>query len=128
MKFRKMDTAGILLSCFAEDPKQYRGLIISQLDKNTLGITLGQTSSEVELPPSPECEILVEKQGFVYQVSLNGEKVLENVESAASEYDGNLYLGCSLNEKGVPFRFSEVKILQLDIEEKQQNTEEKDFS
>ena len=60
----------------------------------------------------------VEKNEFIYTVYMNGEKVLENVESGCPEYDGTLYLGCALNENGVPFRFSEAKILQLSISEK----------
>ena len=118
VKFRKMETGGILLSCFAEDPSQYRGLIISQLDDMTLSLTLGETAQEIELLPQPENELMVEKNEFIYTVYMNGEKVLENVESGCPEYDGTLYLGCALNENGVPFRFSEAKILQLSISEK----------
>lgn len=115
MKFRKTEQGGILASCFAEDPNQYRGLIISQMDENTLNLTLGQTSQEIELPPQPEHEIVIQKQEFSYTVYLNGEKVLENVESKAPEYDGTLYLGCQIDKKGIPFRFSRAKIQELSV-------------
>ena len=118
IKFRKMETGGIILSCFAEDPKQYRGLLISQQDRSTLSLTLGQTAKELELPPQPENEIRIEKQGISYTVYLNNEKVLEDVESGCPEYDGTLCLGCELNEKGEAFRFSETKIMQLSISER----------
>lgn len=117
MEFRKMETGGIMVSCFAEDPRQYRGLIISQLDKSTLSLTLGQTAREIELPPQPEHVIRVEKQGVTYTVSLNGEPVLESLESKAPEYEGTLYLGCALDEEGIPFRFSKAKILRLNVTE-----------
>ena len=93
-------------------------MIISQLDDMTLSLTLGETAQEIELLPQPENELMVEKNEFIYTVYMNGEKVLENVESGCPEYDGTLYLGCALNENGVPFRFSEAKILQLSISEK----------
>ena len=113
MKFRK-NGAQTLATCFAEEPSCYRGLIISTLDDKTLCLTLGQTGVSVELPPQPEQTLKIVKEGIAYTVYLNGE-VCAQVSSGAPEYDGTLHLGCGVDGKGNPFRFSQAKILECRI-------------
>lgn len=116
LKFRKGDAGGqILAACFAEDPTNYRGLIVNILDESTLSLTLGQTAKEIELPPQPESELEIIKTGYLYTVILNGETVLENVESRAGEYEGTLHLGCAVDIDGNEFRFSKAEILEMTV-------------
>lgn len=121
LKFRKREAGQMLATCFAEDSVNYRGLIINVLDESTLSLTLGQTAKEVELPPQPESELEIIKSGYMYTVILNGEKVLENVESRTSEYDGTLHLGCAVDIDGNEFRFSKAEILEMTVSDVLQN-------
>lgn len=113
MKFRK-NGAQTLATCFAEDSSCYRGLIISTLDDKTLNLTLGQTGLELELPPQPEQELKIVKEGYDYTVYLNGQYA-GSVNSMAPEYDGTLYIGCAVDGQGNPFRFSTAKILEFTV-------------
>lgn len=116
MRFRKTPEGGqMLASCFAEDPKNYRGLIITQLDDNTLNLTLGKISIEAPLPPQPENDLKIVKEGYEYSVFVNGEPVAEHVVCQTSTYDGTLHLGCAVDVNGNPFRFSKAKILQFTV-------------
>lgn len=116
MRFRKTPEGGqMLASCFAEDPKNYRGLMITQLDDNTLNLTLGKISIEAPLPPQPENDLKIVKEGYEYSVFVNGEPVAEHVVCQTSTYDGTLHLGCAVDVNGNPFRFSKAKILQFTV-------------
>ncbi len=113
MTFRKSGT-GHLVTCFAEDPSSYRGLIVSVLDDSTLSLTLGQSALELEMGPRPEQTLKIVKQGSDYTVYLDGE-LAGQVSSDAPEYDGTLLIGCALDGSGKPFRFSTAKILSLTV-------------
>lgn len=113
MTFQKSGT-GTLLSCFAENPSSYRGLIVSVLDDTTLSLTLGQSALELEMSPRPEQSLKIQKQGGTYTVYLNGDLAGE-VTSEAPGYDGNLFIGCAVDGDGTPFRFSQAKILSLTV-------------
>ncbi len=113
MTFRKSG-AGHLVTCFAEDPSSYRGLIVSALDDVTLNLILGQSALELEMGPRPEQTLKIVKQGSDYTVYLNGE-LAGQVSSDAPEYDGTLLIGCAADGSGKPFRFSNAKILSLTV-------------
>ena len=113
LTFRKSGT-GHLVTCFAEDPSSYRGLIISVLDESTLNLTLGQSAMELEIGPRPEHTLKIVKQGSDYTVYLDGE-LAGQVNSDAPEYDGTLLIGCAVDGSGKPFRFSTAKILSLTV-------------
>lgn len=115
MTFRK-NGAQQLITCFAEDPNCYRGLIVSQLDDKTLSVTLGQGNLEFEIPPEPEHTLKIRKDGYDYTVWLDGAKAGE-LTSRAPEYDGTLHIGCAVDGSGKLFRFSEAKILTLSVSE-----------
>lgn len=113
MTFRK-SSAQYLITCFAEDPSSYRGLIVSTPDDKTLSLTLGQTALEIEMPPQPEQVLKIVKRGSAYTIYLNGVLAGE-VTSDAPAYDGTLMVGCGVNADGKRFRFSEAKILNLTV-------------
>lgn len=114
MKFRKNgEGSQTLATCFAENPQNYRGLIITMLDKNTLSLTLGQRNVEVELPPQPEIELDIVKKQYEYTISINNIELSEKVISQAPEYDGELYLGCAIDSQGKPFRYSKAMIMEF---------------
>lgn len=121
MTFRK-NGAQTLVTCFAEDPNSYRGLIISTLDDKTLNLTLGQSAMELEMPPQPEQELKIVKQGSSYTVYLNDEYAGETT-SLCPEYDGTMHIGCAVDGDGNPFRFSLAKILKLTVTDGANNKE-----
>ncbi len=114
MTFRN-NGAQTLATCFAEDPNSYRGLIVSQLDEKTLNLTLGQTAVQLELSPQPEHTLKIEKRKYSYTVWLDDAMAAQNVTSVSPEYDGSLVIGCAIDGKGNPFRFSSAKILSLSV-------------
>lgn len=116
MTFRK-NGAQTLATCFAEEPSCYRGLIISMLDDKTLNLTLGQTGMELELPPQPEHTLKIVKEDRHYTVYLNGV-LAGQTDSNAPAYDGTLHIGCAVDGKGKPFRFSKAKILAFAVTDK----------
>lgn len=113
MTFQKSGT-GHLVTCFAEDPSSYRGLIVSVLDEGTLNLTLGQSAMELEMGPRPEHTLKIVKQGSDYTVYLDGA-LAGQVSSDAPEYDGTLLIGCAVDASGKLFRFSNAKILSLTV-------------
>lgn len=121
MTFRK-NGAQTLVTCFAEDPNSYRGLIISTLDDKTLNLTLGQSAMELEMPPQPEQNLKIVKRGSSYVVYLNDEYA-EETTSLCPEYDGTMHIGCAVDGDGNPFRFSQAKILKLTVTDGANNKE-----
>ena len=113
MTFRKSGP-GHLVTCFAEDPSSYRGLIVTALDDTTLSLTLGQAALELTLGPRPEQTLKITKQAGDYAVWLNGEPAGQ-LHSDAPAYDGTLLIGCAADGSGKPFRFSHAKILSLTV-------------
>ena len=113
MTFRKSGP-GHLVTCFAEDPNSYRGLIVTALDDTTLSLTLGQAALELTLGPRPEQTLKITKQAGDYAVWLNGEPAGQ-LHSDAPAYDGTLLIGCAADGSGKPFRFSNAKILSLTV-------------
>lgn len=108
---------GHLLTCFAENPASYRGLIVTVADDTTLNLTLGQSAMEVEMGPRPEHTLKIVKQGSDYTVYLDGE-LAGQVTSEAPTYDGTLLVGCAVDGDGNLFRFSTAKILSLTVTDK----------
>jgi hypothetical protein len=103
---------GTVLSCFAEDPADYRGLLVRQPDAGTLAVTVGQSYTELSLPSGPMVTLTIAKQGFDYTFYLNGSAA-GTATSRCRHYDGPLLLGCERTLSGEPFRFSRAKIRRL---------------
>ena len=106
---------GMLVSCFAESPNAYRGLLVDLMNEATVCVTIGSTARTIELSSDPVQTLEIVKEGYVYTVSLNGEPVVEPTESRARAYDGVLYIGCQAQTNGAPFGFSKVNVLDLRV-------------
>lgn len=111
-----MDSAirGAVLSCFAEDPNNYRGLLIRQTDDRIFCITTGQSFNEVTVPPGQKAAFTVVKSEYRYTIYVNGEQAA-SVESRCAAYNGPLLLGCERRLNGKSFRFSNVKVRALSV-------------
>lgn len=111
------NTRGTALSCFAEDPADYRGLLVRHVDKNTYSLILGTVYRTVSVELNRVVVLDIVKQAFSYTVYLNGEKQIE-AESRCKLWDGTLLVCAERMLNGTPFRFSTQKIRQLTISEK----------
>ena len=110
------DGYGSALSCFAEDPTNYRGLLVRQVDKTTYGLTLG--SSYVSITVGTDRVIVMDilKEHYHYSVYVNGVKQAET-DGICKSWDGTLLVASERMLNGTPFRFSTQKIRSLEITE-----------
>lgn len=116
MTFRSDEGAlGMLASCFAEVPGSYRGLLVNLREPTVLSLALGAEGRSVALEPGREQTLKIVKDGFTYTVYLNGEMVIDRLESWTAAYDGTLYIGCQAAADGSRFGYSDVQILELAI-------------
>lgn len=83
----------MFLSCFDENAKNYRGLLIRQLDNAQINIVFGQNVG-VTVPGEfdREMHIAIVKDGASYRIYADGLLVAE-AESPADSYDGTLLIG-----------------------------------
>ncbi|MBQ6343127.1 MAG: hypothetical protein IJI41_08405 [Anaerolineaceae bacterium] len=109
-------TSGTALSCFAEDPNDYRGLLIRQINSESFGITLGNTYHTVPINNAQHLVLDIVKESYSYILYANGEKIAE-AESRTKSWDGPLFVGAERLLNGEPFRFSTQKIRQLTVSE-----------
>ena len=110
---RDSRSTGVLASCFAEEPGEYRGLLVNLIDEKTLSLTLGQTARTVALSSGQEITLQIRKKGYAYTVTLDGETVIEHMESRARAYGGTLHIGCQTRADGSPFGFSRGRVIRL---------------
>jgi len=120
---RSDTNTGSVISCFAEDTENYRGLLVRQTDAYTFDFTLGQQFTELTVPPDRKLGITIVKDKDSYSVYING-KLQNTVKSHCASYDGKLYLGCERSSIGEPFRFSTVNICSLTASGTALNAEE----
>ena len=120
---RSDTNVGSVISCFAEDTENYRGLLVRQTDAYTFDFTLGQQFVELTVPPDRKLGITIVKDKDTYSIYLNGI-LQKTVKSHCASYDGKLYLGCERSSIGEPFRFSNVNIRSLTSSGTALNTEE----
>ena len=107
---------GTALSCFAEDPESYRGLLVRRLESGRYGLTLGTGYCTVETGISRTIVLDILKEGYHYRVYVNGEKQAD-LESRCRAWEGTLAAGAEKKTDGTPFRFSLQKIRELRITE-----------
>ena len=107
---------GSALSCFAEDPGNYRGLLVRQVDKTTYGITMGSAYGSVTVGSDRVIVMDILKDQYQYRVYINGVKQIE-MEGFSKSWDGTLVVGAEKMLNGTPFRFSTQKVRKLDISE-----------
>ena len=105
---------GTALSCFAEDPANYRGLLVRQIDETNYNLTLGSAITNLTVGWDPVVIIDILKQEYHYTVYMNGEKKFET-DAATKSWDGNLIIGAERLLNGSFFRYSNQKVRKLEI-------------
>lgn len=111
---RKDDNRGAVLSCYADEPPSYRGLLVMQTDRYTFNFVLGTAFYSLTVPPDGLFGIGVVKDGNHYRLYLDGEMVFEG-DSFSSKHDGYLYLGGQMMQSGKVNNCSSVLIRALEI-------------
>ena len=106
---------GVFLSCFDENAKNYRGLLIRQLDNAQTNIVFGQNVG-VTVPGEfdREMHIAIVKDGASYRIYADGLLVAE-AESPADSYDGTLLIGAQRDADGNIFRISQTQVNHLSV-------------
>ena len=107
-------STGTALACFAEDPANYRGLLVRHIGENTYGLTLGAGYCTVTASAGRTAVMDVVKEQYHYKVYMNGELRAE-LDSRTKTWDGTLFVGAERMLDGTPFRFSTEKIRKLTI-------------
>ena len=107
------NASGAALSCFAEDPNNYRGLLVRQIDAETYGITVGQEYISVSIESRRVVFDIVKDKNH-YKVYVNGELKAEK-DSKIRYWDGPLFVCAERLLNGEPFRFSTEKVRSLEI-------------
>lgn len=109
------DTDGTYLSCFNEEEDAYRGLLVRKT-QDTLSVQVGNSALLSTLVyPSAQNELVVEKHGSQYTVSLNGAS-LGTVDSPCDAYYGTLLVDAERGYDLQPFRFSALTVASLTVE------------
>lgn len=106
---------GVFLSCFDENAKNYRGLLIRQLDNAQINIVFGQNVG-VTVPGEfdRETHLAIVKDGTNYRIYADGQLVAE-AESPAESYDGTLLIGAQRDADGNIFRISRTRVNHLSL-------------
>lgn len=106
---------GVFLSCFDENAKNYRGLLIRQLDNAQINIVFGQNVG-VTVPGEfdREMHLAIVKDGASYRIYADGLLVAE-AESPADSYDGTLLIGAQRDADGNIFRISQTQVNHLSV-------------
>jgi|GEM_PF-128175 len=106
---------GVFLSCFDENAKNYRGLLIRQLDNAQINIVFGQNVG-VTVPGEfdREMHLAIVKDGTNYRIYADGQLVAE-AESPAESYDGTLLIGAQRDADGNIFRISRTRVNHLSL-------------
>jgi hypothetical protein len=106
----------VFFSCFSEEEEHYRGILVRQLDDQSLNVIVGANygvSIPIEL--GRPVNLAIVKDGGVYTVYADGEKVLDQLESRADVYDGTLLIGAQRDAEGSIFRVSETRVNSLTV-------------
>ncbi len=106
---------GVFMSCFDENDKNYRGLLIRQLDNAQINIVFGQNVG-VTVPGEfdRETHLAIVKDGTNYRIYADGQLVAE-AESPADSYDGTLLIGAQRDADGNIFRISKTRVNHLSV-------------
>lgn len=108
------ETNGTVLSCFAEDPSDYRGLLLRQIDDSTYGLTVGKDFCSLHVGPRRSFVLDLVKDGYSYSVYIDGE-LFQTLESRCRSWDGTLLLCSERAVNGRPFRFSRQYVRSLEL-------------
>ncbi len=111
----KLDDS-VFFSCFAEETDNYRGILVRQTSDTTLNIIVGNNMGiDVPVTPGEKMNITIVKDGSLYTVYVNGEKLLDAYDGAAPAYGGSLVLGAQRDAEGKIFRVSKTKVNSLTV-------------
>ena len=106
---------GTYLSCFNEEETAYRGLLVRKT-QDTFSVQVGSSAQLSTLVyPSAQNELVIEKRGSSYTVSLNGQS-LGTVDSPCDAYAGTLLVDAERGYDLQPFRFAALTVSRLTIE------------
>jgi hypothetical protein len=108
------ETDGVYLSCFSEDPENYRGLLIRKSDDMLQILLANGQILQQKLLDSSDIKIVIRKKKNTYWVYTDG-KLLGKIKGTCDPYLGQLYVGCELDEDYNPYRYSTLTIKQLEI-------------
>ena len=106
---------GTYLSCFNEEESAYRGLLVRKT-QNTLSVQVGNSAllSTVAYAGAQN-ELVIEKRGNSYAVTLNGESI-GSVDSPCEAYYGTLLVDAERGYDLAPFRYSTLTVSSLQVE------------
>lgn len=107
---------GVYLSCFSEDPENYRGLLIRRTDEEIQFLLGGGQMLSQRFLEGVAMDVVITKEKDLYTVYINGN-VLGTVESPCDAYVAPLMVGCELDENYQPFRQSMLKVKELAVRE-----------
>ncbi len=106
---------GTYLSCFNEEEGAYRGLLVRKTQQSfTVQLGGGAILSTICYEGARN-ELVIEKQGSTYTVTLNGES-LGTVDSPAESYYGTLLVGAERDYDLQVFRQSSLTVNSLTVE------------
>ena len=106
---------GTYLSCFNEEEGAYRGLLVRKNQQSfTVQLGGGAILSTICYEGARN-ELVIEKQGDTYTVTLNGES-LGTVETPAESYYGTLLVGAERDYDLQVFRQSALTVNSLTVE------------
>ena len=107
---------GVFFSCFSEQADHYRGLLVRQLDEQTLNVIVGANYGvNIPITLGQPVRLVIVKDGSLYTVYVNDQKVLDQVESQADVYDGTLLVGAQRDAEGNIFRVSRTRVNSLTV-------------
>lgn len=106
----------VFFSCFREQEGAYGGLLVRQLDEQTLNVVFGDNWG-VSIPcqnGTPLC-LTVVKNGSRYTIYADGQLVADENTGTVSGYAGTLLLGAQHDANGQLFRQSRTRVLGLQV-------------
>lgn len=113
---RPSQTDNVFLSCFAEEEGNYRGLLVRQLDDETLNVIVGSNYSvTAPLRVGEPVHLAIVKNGSRYTVYVDGVRVQETVDLPADAFDGTLLVGAQTDSDGRIFRASQTNVNSLTV-------------
>ena len=106
----------VYFSCFAEEPENWRGVMVRQTDDQTLQILVGNNYGiDVPIEIGKMMRLAIVKDGSLYTIYANGVKVMDNHDIPASAYAGTLIVGAQVTAEGEIFRTSMTNVNSLSV-------------
>ncbi len=111
-----IDGDKVFFSCFSEEADHYRGILVRQWDDERLNVIFGANYGvEIPITVGQPVKLVIVKDGSLYTVYADGNKVVDRVESYADPYDGTLLIGAQRDAQGNIFRTSRTRVNSLTV-------------